>query len=97
MLFCTARRRVIAFLVNLHFQFLGSVPRCGDTGNKLHGIKAARPHQLKHATKRTKTVSRAYGGVLSAAALRQRIIRSFLASEQKVADKLIKANAAVKK
>ncbi|KAI6190699.1 60S ribosomal protein L34 [Aphelenchoides bicaudatus] len=70
----------------------GSIPRCGDTGVKLAGIKAARPHELKHATKRTKTVSRTYGGALSAQAVRQRILRSFLSAEQKVAAKLLKAS-----
>lgn len=75
---------------------LGSIPRCGDTGVKLAGIKAARPHELKHATKRTKTVSRTYGGTLSAQAVRQRILRSFLSAEQTVASKLLKANEAKK-
>lgn len=75
---------------------LGTIPRCGDTGVKLAGIKASRPHELKHATKRTKTVSRIYGGVLSAEAVRQRILRSFLSAEQKIATKIIKATDAKK-
>jgi large subunit ribosomal protein L34e len=60
---------------------------------KLHGIKAVRPHELKHATKRTKTVSRTYGGALSAQAVRQRIIRSFLSAEQKIASKIAKTSS----
>ncbi|KAI6241130.1 hypothetical protein M3Y99_00385500 [Aphelenchoides fujianensis] len=68
----------------------GSIPVCGDTGVKLQGIKAARPRQLKQRTRRTKTVSRTYGGVLSAGAVRQRIIRAFLSMEQKIASKILK-------
>lgn len=70
----------------------GSIPKCGDTGVPLKGvcflqnysiihlfkIKAARPRQLSKMTKRLKTVTRPYGGCLSAAAVRQRIIRAFL-------------------
>ena len=42
-------------------------------------------------TKRLKTVSRTYGGCLSAGAVRQRIIRAFLVEEQKIANKILKA------
>lgn len=96
-------RLILGFCLRFNFwsiltflQFLGSIPRCGDTGVKLHGIKAARSHELKHATKRTKTVTRTYGGTLSAHAVRQRILRSFLSEEKKLADKLNKANEAKK-
>uniref|UniRef100_A0A914HMA4 Large ribosomal subunit protein eL34 n=2 Tax=Globodera TaxID=31242 RepID=A0A914HMA4_GLORO len=72
---------------------LGSIPKCGDTGVLLKGIKAARPRQLAKLTKRKKTVSRAYGGCLSAAAVRQRIIRAFLVEEQQLANKILKAKS----
>jgi len=48
-------------------------------------------------TKRTKTVSRPYGGVLCAGAVRERIIRAFLIEEQQIANKILKAKSAVAK
>ena len=44
---------------------------CGDTGVELNGIK------------RLRTVSRTYGGVLSAEAVRHRIMRAFFNEELK--------------
>lgn len=75
---------------------LGSVPKCGDTGVPLKGITAARPRQLSKMCKRKKTVSRTYGGCLSAGAVRQRIIRAFLVEEQAIANKILKAKSAGK-
>jgi large subunit ribosomal protein L34e len=46
--------------------------------------------------KRKKTVSRTYGGCLSAGAVRQRIIRAFLVEEQAIANKILKAKSAGK-
>ena len=51
-----------------------SVPKCGDTGKPLFGIPAVRPFALKSLAKRKRTVNRAYGGVLSASAVRQRYV-----------------------
>ena len=56
---------------------------CGDTGVQLNGIKRLNKCQWKNAPKRVRTVSRAYGGVLSAEAVRHRIIRAFLNEELK--------------
>ena len=56
---------------------------CGDTGVQLNGIKRLNKCQWKNAPKRIRTVSRAYGGVLSAEAVRHRIIRAFLNEELK--------------
>ena len=41
-----------------------SVPKCGDCGDKLRGMKALRPNKLKNSitSKRQKHVTRAYGG-----------------------------------
>ncbi|VDN59580.1 unnamed protein product [Dracunculus medinensis] len=69
----------------------GKVPRCGDTGVKLKGIKPARPRQLSKMTRRLKKVTRAYGGCLSAAAVKERIIRAFLIEEQKIVARVLKA------
>ena len=66
-----------------------SGPKCGDTGVKLNGIPALRPKQYKGISKRQKTVSRAYGGVLSSGAVKSRIIRAFLIEEQKIVKKVL--------
>ena len=56
---------------------------CGDTGVQLNGIKRLDKSLWRSATKRVRTVSRAYGGVLSAGAVRHRIMRAFLNEELK--------------
>merc|ERR1712087_1041851 len=63
----------------------------------LRGIKPARPAALKNMPKRHKRVSRAYGGNLCAAAVRERIIRAFLIEEQKIVVKVLKAQQAAEK
>ena len=42
-------------------------------------------------SKRLKTVSRSYGGVLSHKAVREKIVRAFLIEEQKIVMKVLKA------
>ena len=42
-------------------------------------------------SKRQKTVYRAYGGVLSHKAVREKIVRAFLIEEQKIVMKVLKA------
>lgn len=69
---------------------LGTVPKCGDTGAKLHGIKRLRPLERKWTPKRDKTVARTYGGTLSAAAVRKRVISAFLNEERIVKERAIK-------
>merc|ERR1711931_338009 len=80
-------------LVFLYTGKRGTVTKCGDTGKDLQGIKANRPQNLQpgRTTRRSKTVSRAYGGVVSAAALKRRITRAFLIEEQKIVRKVVKA------
>lgn len=70
-----------------------SVPRCAVTKEKLHGITPSRPCERPRMSRRLKTVKRAYGGVLSHKALKERIIRAFLIDEQKVV-KVLKAQQA---
>jgi large subunit ribosomal protein L34e len=48
-------------------------------------IPRARPHDYKLMKKSQRTVSRAYGGVLCAACLRERVMRAFIIEEQKTA------------
>ena len=56
---------------------------CGDTHVRLNGIKRLQKCEWKNAPKRMRTVSRAYGGVLSSNAVRHRIMRAFLNEELK--------------
>uniref|UniRef100_A0A0K0FDG6 Large ribosomal subunit protein eL34 n=1 Tax=Strongyloides venezuelensis TaxID=75913 RepID=A0A0K0FDG6_STRVS len=63
---------------------VGCKRRCADTGVILKGIKQVRPYKLKKLSKRHKRVSRAYGGHLSANAVRERILRAFLIEEQRI-------------
>lgn len=69
------------------------MPRCAVTKEKLHGITPSRPSERPRMSRRLKTVKRAYGGVLSHKALKERIIRAFLIDEQKVV-KVLKAQQA---
>merc|ERR1712110_667599 len=67
----------------LAFQYTGkrgSIAKCADTGKKLQGIKAHRPKQLAvgRTQRRAKTVSRAYGGVVSAESSRSELLELFL-------------------
>ncbi|KAI3388603.1 hypothetical protein SNEBB_003025 [Seison nebaliae] len=69
---------------------IGAIPLCGDTKLPLRGIKRSRPSS-RHLMKKTKAgkhvhlkVTRAYGGVLSAPAVRERIIRAFLIEEDRL-------------
>lgn len=48
-------------------------------------IPRARPYDYKLMKKSQRTVSRAYGGVLCAACLRERVMRAFIIEEQKTA------------
>ena len=68
-----------------------NVPRCQETGKELYGIPALRPFHYKNLAKRKRTVSRAYGGVLCASAVRQRIVRAFIVEEARLVKALLKA------
>lgn len=49
-------------------------PICGDTGAPLIGVKALRSAERSRAPKRSLTVSRTYGGVLSGKAVKERYV-----------------------
>jgi large subunit ribosomal protein L34e len=49
----------------------------------LNGISQARNAQFKNLSKRKRTVSRVYGGSLSAEAVKHRILRAFFNEELK--------------
>ena len=65
--------------------------KCGDTGVELNGIKRLDKCQWKNAPKRVRTVSRTYGGVLSAEAVRHRILRAFFNEELKCIKNVVAA------
>merc|ERR1711970_786704 len=81
-------------LVFLYTGKRGTIAKCGDTGRPLQGVKAMRPVNLQpgRCNRRDKTVSRSYGGVISAVALKRRIIRAFLLEEQKIVAKTIQVH-----
>lgn len=69
----------------------------GMTAAALSSLAAAqvprlRPIQYRKTrmSKSKKTVHRAYGGVLSGGAVRDRIVRAFLVSEQQIVKKVLK-------
>lgn len=62
-------------------------------------IPHLRPAEYKRSRlpRNRRTVNRAYGGVLSGAAVRERIIRAFLVEEQKIVKKVLKIQKAKEK
>uniref|UniRef100_A0A182NER3 Large ribosomal subunit protein eL34 n=1 Tax=Anopheles dirus TaxID=7168 RepID=A0A182NER3_9DIPT len=61
-----------------------TLPKCGQCKKDLQGIKPSRPCERPRMSRRLKTVTRTFGGVLCHRCLRERIIRAFLIDEQKV-------------
>ena len=74
-----------------------TVPRCGQCKEKLKGVTPSRPSERPRMSRRLKTVSRTFGGVLCHRCLRERIIRAFLIDEQKVVKVLKAAQASTVK
>merc|ERR1712086_360761 len=50
-------------------------------GTAMQGVKVARPNDFRRMTSSKRTVSRAYGGVLTGSEVRDRIMRAFLIEE----------------
>nr|XP_011468660.1 PREDICTED: 60S ribosomal protein L34-like [Fragaria vesca subsp. vesca] len=73
-----------------------SGPKCPVTGKRIQGIPHLRPAEYKRSrlSRNRRTVNRAYGGVLSGGAVRERIIRAFLVEEQKIVKKVLKIQKA---
>jgi len=73
----------------------GAQTPAGDNG-RIHGVprQASSHYRRKTLAKNKKSVSRAYGGVLSAGAVRERVMRAFLVEEQKIVKKVLKLQAA---
>ncbi|WVZ25925.1 hypothetical protein V8G54_004469 [Vigna mungo] len=76
-----------------------SGPKCPVTGKRIQGIPHLRPTEYKRSrlSRNRRTVNRAYGGVLSGSAVRERIIRAFLVEEQKIVKKVLKIQKAKEK
>ncbi|BES94508.1 unnamed protein product [Nesidiocoris tenuis] len=89
------RRRVVRTpggrLVYHYLKKPKRIPRCGQCKDKLRGIIPARPAERARITKRKQTVKRAYGGVLCHKCVKERIIRAFLIEEQKIVQKVLRA------
>ena len=52
-------------------------------------IPRLRPKQYRQVQPWKRTVSRAYGGCLSATAVRERIVRAFIIEEQKIVKRML--------
>merc|ERR1711898_82397 len=52
-------------------------------GTGMQGVKVARPNDFRRMTSSKRTVSRAYGGILNATEVKERIMRAFLIEEFK--------------
>merc|ERR1712127_3837 len=50
-------------------------------GTGMQGVKVARPNDFRRMTSSKRTVSRAYGGILTGTEVRDRIMRAFLIEE----------------
>ena len=50
-------------------------------GTGMQGVKVARPNDFRRLTSSKRSVSRAYGGVLTATEVKDRIMRAFLIEE----------------
>merc|ERR1712058_29089 len=80
----------------LVFQYLKKrhqVPKCPMTGIRLKGVKPMRPSEKSRHSLRQKKVYRAYGGVLSHKAVREKIVRAFLIEEQKIVMKVLSSES----
>ena len=67
----------------------GTAPKCAETGKPLAGIPALRPYQYSSIPKHKRSVSRPYGGMLCAGAVRERILRAFILEESKIVKKML--------
>jgi large subunit ribosomal protein L34e len=62
-------------------------PQCRETKTRISGIARLRPRKYATLRRTDLTVSRAYGGVLTHAVVKDRIVRAFLTEEIKVIKK----------
>jgi len=62
-------------------------PHCKESGKRLSGLPSMRPREYSRINRKDRTISRAYGGVLTHSVVKDRIIRAFLSEEVKVIKK----------
>ncbi|GFY82996.1 ribosomal protein L34e superfamily protein [Actinidia rufa] len=76
-----------------------SIEKLQEVQDELDKIPHLRPAEYKRSrlSRNRRTVNRAYGGVLSGSAVRERIIRAFLVEEQKIVKKVLKIQKAKEK
>eukprot|EP00924_Labyrinthula_sp_SR-Ha-C_P016931 snap_masked-scaffold_6-processed-gene-19.20-mRNA-1 protein AED:0.38 eAED:0.38 QI:0/-1/0/1/-1/1/1/0/120 len=89
----TPGNRLVAHVLNKTV----SGPKCGATGKRLGGLKATKRSERAKLSKFQRTVSRAYGGNLSAEAVKEKITRAFLIEENRAAKKLMAEKLRAKK
>ena len=65
---------------------------CPIFTQKIKGVSCPGSRRYNSSSKKSKTVSRAYGGCLSLQAIRQNITKSFLIEEKKLAKKVLALN-----
>ncbi|GMN41843.1 hypothetical protein TIFTF001_011079 [Ficus carica] len=78
------------------FRLFQILPSKNNKKRKNDNIPHLRPAEYKRSrlSRNRRTVNRAYGGVLSGGAVRERIIRAFLVEEQKIVKKVLKIQKA---
>ena len=84
----------------LTIQYMRKVPShtvCGETGVRLQGVVKQNKNVANKLAKRRRTVSRPYGGVLSAEAVKYKIMRAFFNEEFKVIKQSAQSKRAGKK
>nr|XP_034968134.1 60S ribosomal protein L34-like [Zootoca vivipara] len=82
-------------IVYLYTKKVGKAPKsaCGVCPGRLRAVRAICPKVLMKLSKTKKHVSRAYGDSMCAKCVHDRIKRAFLIKEQKIAVKVLKAQA----
>eukprot|EP00792_Barthelona_sp_PAP020_P007220 TRINITY_DN3125_c0_g1_i6.p2 TRINITY_DN3125_c0_g1~~TRINITY_DN3125_c0_g1_i6.p2 ORF type:complete len:106 (-),score=10.03 TRINITY_DN3125_c0_g1_i6:42-359(-) len=70
-----------------HIEKKASPKVCGHCNRNLSGISRARPVAMQRIKRSKRTVTRAYGGNLCHACVRERVLRAFIAGELKAAQK----------
>lgn len=68
-----------------------------DCGKRINGIPKLASQKYHVLSRRQKTVSRPYGGVLCSGCVRERIVRAFLLEEMKVVKRVVNTQKKSKK
>ena len=71
--------------------------KCSCCKRTLPGLSRLRSSEARHVPSSTRSITRAYGGNLCHSCLHDRILRAFLAEEQKIVKSVAAAKVAAKK